>query len=1743
MKHGFRMVFFIAVLLWLLPAASFAAVETIEGTVLASECPTGEIVITDDTTLVMDADLTLGSIRGTHDLTIRDQGGHTLTITMPMSEYVITGNGAGHGISVNRLDCDASLKIKARKDGLNIDGDLICGGGALDIECGGDAVYSRSGDIRLTGIASAELKAAGSCIYSKNGSVKFDGASLQADSTGKSHVCIEGGYIDLKGDSIHAVSRADCIVSRSPEGMSLSGSVSAYGADASGAAFHARNGGSIHIAEGSVITASGSGSGLNAGGAVIMDGDGTLDVSVAHQSGICSGGNIVLRGSVKITAKQHAVYTPNGSLTVTGWLNAENNEGGSDCIRAKNVTLRCGTASPSQIWGATDAVAADGDLILSGDLAVYSNSGKASAVRTMNGGSVTIEDGDLLIVSKGAGINADGGIEMTAGTLTAKGGSSYALCARTGDISLHGTVSAESESGTAVTAALGRVVFSGALTCAAFEGGVFGKTGVFTAGSGNTLSVTSGKAGVSSTGPIRLEADSVSVTAKQGSAIFTGGDVTILADAELRGAGEKGAVYGDAVPAELSSLYGVFGDNVTLGGTMSVEGRFRGAFAQHDLKLSGDITARTTQGPDDAFYVFGRGDSHMDIVVTIYKSYAVACGGNMYLNGTVDAKISDTVTIGEFLTTYSVFDLAEPLAVVGSGEILIGSDQMILYPANGTLAADGKRIEGTAPRSRIGANPIEGTVDIGAATAAVGDDLFVWFGSEAEYDGLVYTWESTASPASGSAAAIGKENFYVVRAKDTGKYIRCRVTSAHTTGAQYSGWCYVLPREALSGGVVYTSGARYTNPISSLTTARTGVLGDIERVSPETVHFQWQKSPDGESGWQDISVSKNSSAKSSALRITGDEVGSFLRLIATVDGMTGSVVSSPKFVAKLQGTGVPSNPPALTTAEPYTSVTVTNAQLTQEYLLTETPYAPTDWSKAVVPASAGNLSLPCAAGKLWYVHTRIRGSAVTEPGERSVSGAIYTGSAAVTQHPEKLTFDKTSIVTKAGGVTQLTVRPLPADFEGWNDYKVRWYVNGSAAALFSESSCTIPLTGALTTQHTVYVKGLTAVRNVDVGCEVSVGAGGTLIAMCGVRIADADGSHMLDALQFRDVDLFPGETVIAPFTASPAGAKVGTLSFEKRTGVDDPGDLTLTDLHDGTISVAAPEGLEPGLYLYEVKVDGASTYRSSVIRIRLLPQQATVLFDSGGAELLGDGAGLMEAVMAPQTVPLGAEFILPENGFDVPEGWAFDGWDKGESGDGINVTEDVTVTAKWKTHTHSMTRFAETASLCTAPGHMEYYYCDGCGKYYGDEAGLYPTDIALLMKPALGHTPAAEAAKENETAPTCALEGGYDMVTRCTVCGEAVSSVHTTLSALGHVPGEAARENESAPTCTENGGYEDVTRCTACGEELSRTPGVIPHTGHSLTHVAAKEPTDSADGNLEHYVCEICGALFKDAAGEQEIPDFHDVVLDALGGEEPKNAESYVERAYSVILGRAGDEEGVAHWVSELSGGASAGEIVKEFFRSAEYAGRGLTAAQTVDLCYRSMLDRAPDEEGLSNWTALLEDGYSTTKLVAEFVSSPEFGGICAEYGLTAGTIALSERDQNSNITRFVERCYTFALERAADEAGLNEWCAHLLNKDLDPERVAFGFVFSDESKAMARSDTDFISMLYRLMLDRDPDADGLANWVSALEQNTAAEIAYDAAFETGRSEADAIDQTRQDIYALFAASEEFALMCANFGL
>lgn len=76
------------------------------------------------------------------------------------------------------------------------------------------------------------------------------------------------------------------------------------------------------------------------------------------------------------------------------------------------------------------------------------------------------------------------------------------------------------------------------------------------------------------------------------------------------------------------------------------------------------------------------------------------------------------------------------------------------------------------------------------------------------------------------------------------------------------------------------------------------------------------------------------------------------------------------------------------------------------------------------------------------------------------------------------------------------------------------------------------------------------------------------------------------------------------------------------------------------------------------------------------------------------------------------------------------------------------------------------------------------------------------------------------TAPTC-TEVGYTTYT-CT-CGNGYNDDY--VNATGHKPGTEEKENYKAPTATVNGSYDSVIRCTVCGQLISKTNIKLPATG------------------------------------------------------------------------------------------------------------------------------------------------------------------------------------------------------------------------------------------------------------------------------------------------------------------------------
>ena len=107
-------------------------------------------------------------------------------------------------------------------------------------------------------------------------------------------------------------------------------------------------------------------------------------------------------------------------------------------------------------------------------------------------------------------------------------------------------------------------------------------------------------------------------------------------------------------------------------------------------------------------------------------------------------------------------------------------------------------------------------------------------------------------------------------------------------------------------------------------------------------------------------------------------------------------------------------------------------------------------------------------------------------------------------------------------------------------------------------------------------------------------------------------------------------------------------------------------------------------------------------------------------------------------------------------------------------------------------------------------------------------------------------------------------------------------------------------------------------------------------------------------------------------------------------------------------------------------------------------------------------------------------------------------------TVKLTTSDSaiDTNIYNFVYRCYSEALGRTAaeieaDKDGVMYWYNNLKNQLISADYVGYYFVFSPEGASKGQSNNAFVTMLYRLYMNRVPDAGGLAYWDDLLNSGT----------------------------------------------
>lgn len=125
----------------------------------------------------------------------------------------------------------------------------------------------------------------------------------------------------------------------------------------------------------------------------------------------------------------------------------------------------------------------------------------------------------------------------------------------------------------------------------------------------------------------------------------------------------------------------------------------------------------------------------------------------------------------------------------------------------------------------------------------------------------------------------------------------------------------------------------------------------------------------------------------------------------------------------------------------------------------------------------------------------------------------------------------------------------------------------------------------------------------------------------------------------------------------------------------------------------------------------------------------------------------------------------------------------------------------------------------------------------------------------------------------------------------------------------------------------------------------------------------------------------------------------------------FVDRMYSIVLGREADPEGRNNWIEKIhSGEDSAIQMAYGFFFSPEYLGREKSNSDYVKDLYLAFMGREFDNAGLEDWCSQLDDGEDRIVVMNGFALSNEFSNICDEYGITRGEAIRVNRNNHNGI-------------------------------------------------------------------------------------------------------------------------------------
>lgn len=222
------------------------------------------------------------------------------------------------------------------------------------------------------------------------------------------------------------------------------------------------------------------------------------------------------------------------------------------------------------------------------------------------------------------------------------------------------------------------------------------------------------------------------------------------------------------------------------------------------------------------------------------------------------------------------------------------------------------------------------------------------------------------------------------------------------------------------------------------------------------------------------------------------------------------------------------------------------------------------------------------------------------------------------------------------------------------------------------------------------------------------------------------------------------------------------------------------------------------------------------------------------------------------------------------------------------------------------------------------------------------------------------------------------------------------------------------------------------------------------------------------------------------------------------NTNLFVNRLYTILLGRECDQEGMIYWTNTLLNGNLDGiNVAYGFAFSKEYKEQNKTDEAYVSDLYRAFMNREPDSEGLQFWENSLTGGTSRIMVFADFMNSEEFKTICSDYGINRGADITLPNYRYLSLFQSIRNKRNVSIDSAAVQNSIHAQCEYWLSQGI---RYRFGAKFLQNGYTIDCS--GFVTAILRRALGTMADigpaaAGGAASCTSSVNFSNYQDMTY----------------------------------------